>query len=361
MNKESALIGTLGYGKEEPYKNTSLTTPNCIELHQIINDLIEQNIEYIALEASSHGLSQNRLSGINISTAAFTNLTHDHLDYHKDLKEYENSKLMLFNDIDIKKAVINIDNPFGKRISENIPKSIDKLDVSLEGSTKSKPVINGTIKQHDSNGLIIDVESDFGKGQIKSPLTGRFNAQNLLLSLGILLSEGFQLDNIINAFQFITLPPGRMQSINGFGEQKIIIDYAHTPDGLEHSLRTIKEIYHGKVCVVFGCGGDRDNKKRPLMGSMAEKYADEIIITDDNPRTESSKNIINDILNGIHDKKRTQTISDRHEAILYALKASSYNDIVLISGKGHEEKQIYRTKEYDFSDRRCVEEILKIK
>jgi UDP-N-acetylmuramoyl-L-alanyl-D-glutamate--2,6-diaminopimelate ligase len=268
---------------------------------------------------------------------------------------------MLFNDFDIKKAVINIDNPFGKRISENIPKSIDKLDVSLEGSTKSKPLINGSIKKHDSNGLIIDVESDFGKGQIKSPLTGRFNAQNLLLSLGILLSEGFQLDNIINAFQFIPLPPGRMQSINGYGEQKIIIDYAHTPDGLEHSLKTIKEIYHGKVCVVFGCGGDRDNKKRPLMGSMAEKYADEIIITDDNPRTESSKNIINDILNGIHDKKRTQTISDRYEAILYALKASSYNDIVLISGKGHEEKQIYRTKEYDFSDQRCVEEILKIK
>ena len=152
-----------------------------------------------------------------------------------------------------------------------------------------------------------------------------------------------------------------MQSINGYGEQKIIIDYAHTPDGLENSLRTIKEIYRGKVCVVYGCGGDRDNKKRPLMGTMAEKYADEIIITDDNPRSESPKNIMNDILNGIHDKKRTQIISDRYEAILYALKASSYNDIVLISGKGHEEKQIYSTKEYDFSDRRCVEEILKIK
>jgi len=361
MNKESALIGTLGYGKEEPYKHTSLTTPNCIELHQIINDLIEQNIEYIALEASSHGLSQNRLSGLNISTAAFTNLTHDHLDYHKDIKEYENSKLMLFNDIAIKKAVINIDNPFGKSISENISKSIDKLDVSLESSNKSEALINGCIQQHDSNGLIIDIKSDFGQGQIKSPLIGKFNAENLLLSLGILLSEGFQLDNIINAFQFIPLPPGRMQSINGYGEQKIIIDYAHTPDGLENSLRTIKAIYHGKVCVVFGCGGDRDNKKRPLMGSIAEKYADEIIITDDNPRTESSKNIMNDILSGIHDKKRTETISDRYEAILYALKASSYNDIILISGKGHEEKQIYSTKEYDFSDRRCVEEILKIK
>ena len=360
MNKKSAFIGTLGYGIEEPYQQTSLTTPNCIDLHEIINNLIKKNIEYITLEASSHGLSQNRLSEINISTAAFTNLTHDHLDYHRNIKEYENSKLKLFNEFPIKKAVINIDNYFGKYISKAISGDIDKLDVSLEKSTSSNSLVKGCIIKNDHNGLVIDIQSDFGNGQIESPLIGRFNAENLLLSVAILLSEDFQFDAIIDVLQDTPLPCGRMQLFHGYDKQKIIIDYAHSPDAMENCLKSIKEIYYGKVCVVFGCGGDRDHKKRSLMGAVAEKYADEIIITDDNPRTESSDHIIDDILKGINNKKRTQSIPDRYEAILYAIKNSSYNDIVLICGKGHENKQIYK-QIYKFSDQECVEEILKNK
>ena len=356
-NIKSASIGTLGVISDEYKKKLELTTENSVEIHKILSILHKKKINHICCEASSHGLDQHRLDNIKLDVAAFTNISHDHFDYHKNFKNYFNSKMRLFLKV-LKKggvAIINSDLPETKKILNLCKKNKIKTFTYGYNSTDLKLVT--FYKENNIQKIIINHKNKIFNYTI--PIIGDFQIYNSLCAICLAYFSGISINKCLKTIKKIPQIPGRLESITIPNKMKkrisIFIDYAHTPDALKKTLQTLKK-NSVKLSVVFGCGGDRDKKKRSLMGKIANSLADKIYITDDNPRYEPAKKIRKEIISNC---PKAIEIKNRYLAIKKAINSCEEGENLLIAGKGHEDYQIIGKKIYKFSDKETVLEILK--
>ena len=314
-------------------------------MQRILAELASKGAENIALEVSYHSLVQRRVAGLRINTAVFTNLSRDHLDYHGDLNAYAAAKSRLFAMQGLQHAVINFDDSVGRVILANLDKSIQAYSFSLDNSDAD--IYCSTIGL-SPEGLRASVVTPWGQGQISSPLLGKFNLANLLAVIGAAGAQGYALADILREIPALRAVPGRMELVDASAQPAVVVDYAHTPDALEKALQALRVHCQGNLWVVFGCGGDRDTGKRAEMGEIARRCADKLVVTSDNPRTESPQQIIDHILQGTG--RDVIVESDRRAAIRQAIFAADKNDVVLIAGKGHEDYQILGAQRLPFSD-----------
>ena len=350
--RRCAIIGTLGYGFPGALNPSLHTTPDAVTVHRLLADFLRQGATHVAMEVSSHALGQGRVAGVAFNVAVFTNLTRDHLDYHGDMESYGAAKAGLFAVEGLKYAVINHDDAFGKSLLAGIDTRIKALSYGIEGGD-----VRALAVQALPEGLALRITTPDGETELRSPLIGRFNAYNLLAVLATLLALGVKLEDAAARLSRAQAPSGRVERFGGLkGLPLVVVDYAHTPDALEKILLALREHVHGKLWCVFGCGGDRDRGKRPVMGEIAERLADAVVLTDDNPRHEPGEAIIGDIIGGM--RASPQVIRDRRVAIEATISAAGENDIVLIAGKGHEEYQQVGDERLPYSDRAAVREIL---
>ncbi len=346
----SASIGTLGIrgdGVKEVADLSHLTTPDPISLHNNLNILAGLGVTNIAIEASSHGIEQDRLSGLKLVAAGFTNLSRDHLDHHGNMENYYQAKVRLFTDLlpNGAVAVVNIDNEYGERLADLLTKR--QISVLSVGRSKAAKLQIANIDPFDG-GMSLTVIHQAEKTTIPLAMIGSFQAENAVMAAGLAYASGLSMPHALRALSYITPAPGRMQIVTGHPNSgRIIIDYAHTPDALKTALKTLREDCRGKLGVVFGCGGDRDKGKRAEMGKIAHKHADFSIITDDNPRTEDPAAIRADILTTC---KNGTEIGDRQKAIRQGILKLDGDDVLLIAGKGHESNQLVGSETLPFSD-----------
>ena len=349
------VIGTLGNGLVGQLRSGSHTTPDAVSLHALFDDFRNAGARYTVMEVSSHGLHQGRVSGVDFNVAIFTNLSRDHLDYHGDMQAYGDAKRRLFELPSVKRAVINADDSFG---GDLITSLADKLEVVSYGivdddATQTAdivpadivPTVRASQLKQDHHGIHFHVESPWGAGQVNSPLLGRFNVSNLLAVLATLLAHKIPFNESLKRIEQCRTVSGRMERVDCLDEQAlVVVDYAHTPDALEKALIALRDHLpadsQGKLWCVFGCGGDRDRGKRPEMGAVAERLADHVIVTNDNPRGESPQAIADEILQGMQKPMRADLLLNREIAIRKALTEAANEDVILIAGKGHEQYQI---------------------
>ena len=354
LGRKTAVIGTVGNGfppvEGKPGMLTPAlnTTPDAIELQQRLAYYRQQGAVACAMEVSSHGLAQGRVNGTRFNIAVLTNLSRDHLDYHGSMENYADAKARLFSWPGLEWVVVNVDDDFGRRLeSETRP-------ARVAGYGFQRGAVVGEKLQLSQAGLHLQVHTDWGNAEFDAPLLGRFNAANLLAVLTTLLVSGVKLDDACQALAHITPPPGRMQTLGGDAHPLVVVDYAHTPDALEKVLATLREIVSGgRLICVFGCGGNRDKGKRPLLGRAVAHGADEVWVTSDNPRNEDPRHIIDDILAGIAGAKSDNQVHvepDRARAIFEAIGGAHQGDVVLIAGKGHEDYQEVAGERLPFSD-----------
>jgi UDP-N-acetylmuramoyl-L-alanyl-D-glutamate--2,6-diaminopimelate ligase len=310
------------------------------------------------MEASSHGLDQGRVHGIEFAAAVLTNLTRDHLDYHGTVAAYGAAKRRLFFEHRPGWATLNLDDPFGRELAADLRGRTRVLGYGLgERPERTDAFVWGEPLELSPAGLRLQVRSSWGDGELAVGLLGRFNASNILATLATLLALDLPFAEAMTRAARTATVPGRMERLGGgFGQPLMVVDYAHTPHALEQALRALREHGGRRLWCVFGCGGDRDPGKRPLMGAVAERLADRVIVTDDNPRTEDPGEIVAAILAGMRRPNAATVIHDRRTAIFQALAEASADDLVLIAGKGHEEEQIVGAERRPFSDRAVVRE-----
>jgi UDP-N-acetylmuramoyl-L-alanyl-D-glutamate--2,6-diaminopimelate ligase len=358
----AGYVGTIGWGRLDALQVPKHTTADVITVHRQLAALKAAGARHVAMEVSSHALDQGRVDGVRFHTAAFTNLTRDHLDYHGSMQAYGAAKARLFVSEGLRHSVINIGDAFGRELARG-HRGPTPLTVVWAGESDSDWLADRSLHARevklDLDGLSMQIGGSFGAASMRTRLVGRFNAENALTVLGCLLALDIPLDAAASAVSGCTAPPGRMELIAAprHGKPVAVVDYAHTPDALAKALSALREHCDGALWCVFGCGGDRDMGKRPIMGAIADTLADEIIVTDDNPRSEDPGAITAAIAAGIS-RHAVRVIHDRGEAIATALGAAAANDLVLIAGKGHEDYQIYGDTRRDFSDRahaqRCL-------
>jgi UDP-N-acetylmuramoyl-L-alanyl-D-glutamate--2,6-diaminopimelate ligase len=359
LGKPCAVLGTLGYGVYGNLEIPTHTTPDAISVQQWLARFRDRGIQFISMEASSHALDQGRLAGVHVRTAAFTNLTRDHLDYHPSMENYADAKGRLFKMPGLKHAVVNLDDAFGRELSRTLSANVECIGYTLDSAAPIKDkILQATNVQLHPNGLEFDVESSFGRGHIDSRLLGDFNVQNLLAVLGILLTLHIPLRDALYALGKARTVAGRMEVFGGNKLPLVVVDYAHTPDALEKALIAVRAHCRGRVWCVFGCGGERDRGKRPQMGAIAARLADQVIVTDDNPRHENGDDITAEILAGIGDHSRIEVLRDRRQALTRAIRAAATDDLVLVAGKGHEPYQIIGDEQVPYSDRETVAALL---
>lgn len=351
--RTAGYVGTLGYGIVPQLSSHRLTTPDCLSLHR---EIALMPVSEIALEVSSIGLLQDRLAGVDITGAVFTNLSHDHLDVHGSIGAYAKVKAQLFARPELEHAVINCDDAAADVMRQAVSDRVRVLCVSQRHDSGAD--LCGSIEQHDLNGLRIQLSGSYGSALIQSPLIGQFNAENILLTLGALLSLDVPLSDACSALSACTGPPGRMEVFGGGAVPQVVVDYAHSPDALARALSAIAELSDGELWCVFGCGGDRDPSKRPAMGVAAGR-ADHIVLTDDNPRTEDPAEIIAGIGAGLVEHPSVVVEHDRAAAIELAVSHARAGDVVLVAGRGHERVQQRRDAVVAFDDRDCVQQLLR--
>jgi UDP-N-acetylmuramoyl-L-alanyl-D-glutamate--2,6-diaminopimelate ligase len=324
-----------------------------LTLQKYLHQLKAKGAQTIAMEVSSHGLSQNRANSVHFESAIFTNLTQDHLDYHLTMQAYGQAKQKLFQFPELRQAIINADCPYGQTIADSVPKRVPVILYSAKEQVRELTL--------DRNGICAHIKTGWGNGTLRSPLLGEFNVSNLLAVLTQLCARDIPFAQALEALALAQAAPGRMQAIKAAHSPQVIIDYAHTPDALEKALIGARAHAMGRVWCVFGCGGDRDKSKRAAMGAAAMAYADHIIITNDNPRTEDPQQIIQHILDGVNIAQQAKVIvePDRAKAIELAVTTADVNDTVLVAGKGHEDYQIIGEQKFPFSDQQTVNTILR--
>lgn len=355
LNEPCGIIGTLGTGFWQKLQQGKQTTPDAISVQASLAKLLQEGAKAVALEVSSHGLDQGRVAALPFNIAVFTNLTRDHLDYHETLENYAAAKAKLFAWDSLQARVINQDDTYGKQlINQNNHKEL--LTYSIEDTTADLHCTNILFNEQ---GVTANLVSPQGTGLLQSQLIGRFNLSNVLAVVGSLLGLGYELAKVLAVVPQLKAPAGRMQCLGGNEKPLVIVDYAHTPDALEQVLTALKPHVKGKLWCVFGCGGSRDKGKRPLMAAIAESLADQIVVTDDNPREETSSAIINDILQGFNNPQTVQAIADRQQAILQTIAQAKSDDVVLIAGKGHEDYQEVNGIRSHFSDTEQANQALK--
>ncbi len=358
------LVGTLGSGLYGQLGDIAgRTTPDAVTLHENFAHMFAAGARQVVMEVSSHGLDQGRVAGVAFDVAIFTNLTHEHLDYHGDMASYAAAKRRLFDMPGIHSAVVNADDAFGRAWLAELAGRVERISYGLEKGEAIAAGVQPTLYGHDlrlhSHGLSMNITSPWGEARLETGLIGRFNASNLLAALGGLLAAGLAFDEAIRGLSLVNTVPGRMERFGGDGGAPlVVVDYAHTPDALEQVLKAADDHCDGHLWCVFGCGGNRDSAKRPLMGRVAETYADCVIITDDNPRDEDPYTIIEGILSGMADADRPYVIREREAAIARAIALCHGGDVVVVAGKGHETEQEIAGKKYPFSDREVVARLI---
>jgi len=357
--KPCGVIGTLGWGVYPNLQRTSNTTPDALTVQKILAQFVNQAIENVAIEVSSHGLEQGRVNAIKFSGAVFNNLSRDHLDYHGTMENYFQAKLALFRWPTLKFAVVNLDDAYAERVLEVISPKVKVVTYSLlNRSYQYGHTIYAQNINYSLQGICCDVTWQSQQEKLQISVLGEFNLQNVLSVLGCLLAQDKSLQECVKLMQGIKSIDGRMECFGGqHGKPLVVVDYAHTPDALAKVLHTLRAHCSAKLKLVFGCGGDRDKGKRAQMGKIAEQLADDIIITDDNPRFESSGEIIAQIMSGVK-SVNVQIIHDRQAAIQQSIASSSAEDIILVAGKGHEAYQSIQGENWPFSDRTIVKDIL---
>jgi len=350
LGRGCGYIGTLGAGIGELSTEVALTTPPCLDLHRLLAGFRDAGADYSAIEVSSHALVQDRVNGLSFDATIFTNLSRDHIDYHSDMRDYFESKARLFSAYASRHRIVSIDCEYGLELADRCDPNVvrvatrgDRLPVS------GRHVVAASIETVDA-GSRVRVESSWGSAEILVPLAGEFNVSNALQVLALLLCWNVAFDEACAVIEHLVAPPGRLQkvTIDAPGLPAVYVDYAHTPAALEAALRALRAHTTGRLWCVFGCGGDRDRGKRPLMGAVANRDADMSVVTNDNPRSESPAAIIADVMAGMN--AGVVAIESRSAAIAYAVGEAAPDDTVLIAGKGHEDYQIIGSVRHDFSD-----------
>lgn len=352
---QSAVMGTLGNGFAGAPTASDLTTQDPVRVQSSLQDIVDAGGTHLAMEVSSHAIDQGRINGINFNVGVFTNLSQDHLDYHQSMSAYADVKRRFFQQGSLQNAVINIDDPVGLSLYQSIQATMPVYTFSVKGATMSGGRHCRVLScKYSLQGLTAQVETPEGECHLTSSLLGAFNLENLLAALLALLIMGIDVHKAAAALAKVVSIPGRLELVQSKGGVSVIVDYAHTPDALYQVLRTLKPLVHGKLICVFGCGGDRDSGKRPMMARVAQQTADLVIVTDDNPRFTDPLVIFNDIQAGFQGMDNVLMIHDRKKAIAAALHAARANDLILLAGKGHETYQLIGSERFSFDDRAVV-------
>jgi UDP-N-acetylmuramoyl-L-alanyl-D-glutamate--2,6-diaminopimelate ligase len=362
LGSQAAYMGTIGWGRIASLERPTLTTPDAVTLHRELAALRGAGVREVAMEVSSQALDQDRVAGVRMHSAAFTNLSRDHLDYHETMSAYGAAKARLFDAPDLKHIIVNVGDAFGRESARKLAGRVPLTAVWIgagESGWLAERALRATQVTLDVQGVSMQLDGSFGKAEVATRLLGRFNAENALVVIACLLSLGAPLAEAARVLAECVPPPGRMEVVESAARDKpmAVVDYAHTPDALAKALGALREHCKGALWCVFGCGGDRDPGKRSVMGAIADELADRIIVTDDNPRSENPQAITRAILSGITSRD-VRVIHDRGEAIGTALKEAEARDVVLIAGKGHEDYQIYGETRRSFSDRREAQRYL---
>ncbi|MFH4402272.1 UDP-N-acetylmuramoyl-L-alanyl-D-glutamate--2,6-diaminopimelate ligase [Vibrio diabolicus] len=355
LGHKAAVMGTTGNGFLDNLQQAANTTGNAVEIQKTLSSLENQQAAYTALEVSSHGLTQGRVKALSFAAGVFTNLSRDHLDYHGTMEEYANAKLGLFTQHQCERAIINIDDEVGHAWASQLSNAIA---VSLKPNTEFESAIWATDVRYAESGITIQFDGKFGSGQLHAPLIGEFNATNIMLAFATLLSLGKDKQALLETAGQLQPVLGRMELFQTADRAKVVVDYAHTPDALEKALQALRVHCEGQLWAIFGCGGDRDAGKRPMMAEIAERLGDRVVLTDDNPRSEEPAQIVKDMLTGLSKPAEAIVQHDRFKALSYAIENASPKDIILLAGKGHEDYQIRNGETIHYSDRESAMQLL---
>ncbi len=352
LGSRCAYLGTLGYGFLDALEPATHTTPDAVNLQRWLARLLASGADAVALEVSSHALDQNRAGGVEFDVAVLTNVTRDHLDYHGDVVAYAAAKRKLFASPGLRVAILNQDDACGAEWLQGLAGTIDGVAYGIGRAAHPSALRHVLADQPEltAQGLRLRINSSWGAGVLDSGLLGRFNAYNLLAALAVLLEKGELLPRALEALAQARTVPGRMQALRASGKPLVVVDYAHTPEALAQALRAARAHCTGKLICVFGCGGDRDRGKRPLMAQAVAGAADAAIVTDDNPRGEAPQAIVRDIVAGFPTGFAHRIEQNRADAIVQAIDGADAKDLVLIAGKGHEDYQLYGSERRHFSD-----------
>ncbi|OHB40268.1 MAG: UDP-N-acetylmuramoyl-L-alanyl-D-glutamate--2,6-diaminopimelate ligase [Planctomycetes bacterium RIFCSPLOWO2_12_FULL_39_13] len=351
---KTGLIGTIQYQIGKRVIPAQETTPESVEIQSYLSEMLKSNIKYAVIEASSHALSQHRLDGVSFSSAIFTNLSMEHLDYHENIRDYRTEKLKLVKNLSQEAfSILNADHNTSKHFAE-----CTKSKVIWYGMKRSRADVTAEIIDMSTNSTRILLNSPWGKKIINLKLIGKHNIYNALAAAANGLALGFTIDAIKTGIETLSTVPGRLETLNFGQDFEVYVDFAHTHQALQVILSTLRAITKGRIILVFGCGGDRDRKKRPKMGHIAEKYSDVFWITSDNPRSEDPNNIIYEIQKGVSKEAYFRVQPDRKIAIEEALLEAQKGDVVIIAGKGHEQYQILKNTIIPFDDREVVRQAL---
>lgn len=364
LGRRCAVAGTLGNGFPGALEAGANTTPDAAWLHGQLNDWYRDGARAVAMEVSSHGLEQGRVNGVEFDVAMFTNLTRDHLDYHGSMAHYRRAKARLFEWESLKWSLFNLDDRYGAALAaRSLRRGRNVLGFGFQRSALRAPRIEGRNLKMGLDGLSFDAETPWGRAHVRSAVLGRFNASNLLGTLAVLLASNTSLHAAEQALGGLQAVAGRAQSYGGVAQPLVVVDYAHTPDALEKMLLTLREVIGArraaKLICVFGCGGDRDRGKRPMMGAIAARHADRVFVTSDNPRSEDPHAIIAEIVRGAVGKAHKCTVIEaRARAVSVAIAGARRGDIVLVAGKGHEPYQEIAGVRHPYSDSATVQSAL---
>jgi len=347
----AGMVGTLGYGPVGQIQSGERTTPDAIRLQQVLADCVRADVERLAMEVSSHALQQHRCQTVQFDAAIFTNLSRDHLDYHGDMADYAAAKRRLFTDHAPAFAIINHDDEMGRKWFGELNGGMQMLSFGLQQGAE----LRAEVRSMDINGMNIRIDGPWGSEEFHTCLLGGFNASNLLATAGTLALLGMPWHKVLHQLEVMQPVPGRMMRLGGeLGQPVVVVDYAHTPDALEQALQAARAHLDGRLVCVFGCGGNRDQGKRPQMGRAAEMLADDVVVTSDNPRNESASMIIEDVMAGFESPGKATVEPDRAAAIQNAIANCQPGDIVLVAGKGHETWQEIGGRKIPFSDESAI-------
>ena len=354
LGKRCGLIGTLGTGFYGELQSGRLTTPDPIAVQSTLYGLKKAGAKAVAMEVSSHALEQGRVAALAFDIAVMTNLSRDHLDYHGSMQAYEAARAKLFAWPSLRCQVVNLDDEFGRRLAQAFadrapadPIESRLLSYSLENRDADLFCTKAAFDDHGVRATLVTAQ---GERILRSQLLGRFNLSNMLAAVATLLAMDFALDEILSVIPKLQGPVGRMQRLGGGAKPLVVVDYAHTPDALEKVLEALRPHAHGQLLCLFGCGGDRDRGKRPLMAEVAERLADRVLVTDDNPRSEDPLRIFDDIRPGFAKPAEVEFIAGRGAAIAHLIATAAADDVIVLAGKGHEDYQEINGERHDFSD-----------
>jgi len=347
----AGYVGTLGFGVDELSVDLGLTTPPCLDLQRKLAGFRDAGARAAAIEVSSHALSQKRLDGVTLHAAVFTNLSRDHIDYHGDMRAYGASKAKLFREFDSEHRIVGLDSAFGRELAASLDTRVVTTSTEPDRRLDGCRFLFVRSSAATGSGSRVKVDSSWGSGELHVPLPGGFNVANAIQVFALLLLRGAEFESAAETIAALSAPPGRLELVNGPQDRdqpRVYVDYAHTPAALDAVLRALRPHAAGRIWCVFGCGGDRDRGKRPEMGEVASRLAERVVLTNDNPRSESPAAILGEIEAGL--RGSAEVIEDRASAIAWTIAQAGADDTVLIAGKGHENYQIIGDRRLDFSD-----------